>query len=200
MSDLLITILNSQTGASDAIALPPATEISFLRELAAPLVECSPSDPIVFEGRVLSSGTLASNNVVAGSILSVGPAPAATAPPAPPPAAATPTLDFSALLAGAGVPNPMAAPAPAPAPAFSNPFANLNAGFASARGPVSFDNMNLDQLMESNPNPEHFVSLLLSEKHLNCLKELKFHNPKIVADLEAARGDLNAAKGVWQVS
>ena len=69
------------------------------------------------QNRELSSGTLASNNVVAGSILSVG---SAVSPPAPPPAAApaaAPTLDFSALLAGAGVPVPLLA-APAPAPVF----------------------------------------------------------------------------------
>ncbi|GMI06536.1 hypothetical protein TrVE_jg199 [Triparma verrucosa] len=200
MADITITILNAQTNATEAITLPPATEISFLKELAAPLVNASPSDPILYENHELSSGTLASNNVVAGSILSVG---SAVSPPAPPPAAApaaAPTLDFSALLAGAGVPDPLlAAPAPAPAPApvpsFGNPLA-----FAAAapQGPVSFDGMNLDQLAQSNPNPAHFVQLLLSDKHLNCLKELRFHNPRIAADIEAKRSDLNSAKQVWQ--
>ena len=55
MADITITILNAQTNATEAITLPPATEISFLKELAAPLVNASPSDPILYEVRLFKT-------------------------------------------------------------------------------------------------------------------------------------------------
>jgi len=57
--------------------------------------------------------------------------------------------------------------------------------------------MNLDELMQYNPNPNHFVSLLLSKQHENCLKELRFHNPILANKLSTAPTTKTAAM-LWQ--
>ena len=133
-------------------------------------------------------------------------------PPNPNPNGQTPNalpagggLDFSALLNSAGVsPAPIAPPAaPAPDPAAAAPlsFQSLLAARAppaAARGPVSFDGMDLDTLMHSNPNPLHFVELLLSEKHVNCYKHLRYQNPVLAGAIDAKRSDLEAAAAVWR--
>jgi DNA damage-inducible protein 1 len=41
--------------------------------------------------------------------------------------------------------------------------------------------MSLDELLLHNPNPSHLVALLLDPLHSNCYKEMRYHNPTLVA-------------------
>jgi hypothetical protein len=49
--------------------------------------------------------------------------------------------------------------------------------------------MNLDDLIGNNPNPHNFISLLFKPEHINCLKELNYHNPPLATKLKALPDD-----------
>jgi hypothetical protein len=66
--------------------------------------------------------------------------------------------------------------------------------------PVQFDKMTLDDCMERNQNPSHFIQLLFSPNHPNLMKELNYHSPVLANKLKAAhasKSPLDAAM-IWR--
>ena len=200
-SEVTLTIINALTGASDAIRLSLSTSVSGLKEVCCPLLgfEELQGVAVTVEGRALgASGTLADAGVKSGDVLAFhgglgGYSGAATTSAAAGGggggggAGGGGGLDFSALLGGSSGAN-----------GGGGSFASsLSSRSALPRQPVSAPNMSLDALIASNPDPLHFVTLLLSKEHINCLKEMRFHNPPLAAKLSES-ANLEEAKLVWQ--
>jgi len=125
-------------------------------------------------------------------------------------------LDFTNLLAQAGM-LPTAPPrAPAPAPPssttvsssgasstavtsttgssppsfFINPNLFAQANQASVAPPVAWPGMTLDELRQNNPSIKTMLTLLFSPTHENCYKEWNFHEPTLIAKFEELGKDV----------
>jgi len=57
--------------------------------------------------------------------------------------------------------------------------------------------MTVDDMINLNPNPSHFVSLILSKEHERCFKQLRYYHPIVANDLTNAP-DQKAAALIWQ--
>ncbi len=70
----------------------------------------------------------------------------------------------------------------------------------SNAGPMQWDGMTLDDAIERNPNPQHFISILFdTSRHPNMLKELNYHSPSLASRLRAAASVSQAqAVDLWR--
>jgi hypothetical protein len=107
------------------------------------------------------------------------PTPHNSAAPSPPAGG----LDFSSLLSSSSATTggPVAS-GQANGLNFSLPGLN---SLDTQQQPVVWDGMHLDDVMERNSNPEHFIQVLFNTtRHPHLLKELNYHNPQLVTKLK----------------
>uniref|UniRef100_A0A6V2E1T3 Ubiquitin-like domain-containing protein n=1 Tax=Ditylum brightwellii TaxID=49249 RepID=A0A6V2E1T3_9STRA len=109
-------------------------------------------------------------------------------------------LDFSSLLASAGIAAPPSAPSTALTSSSTSSSSTTTApssrgltfdltrlANANTQQKVEWERMTLDDAMSRNPNPEHFIEILLDElKHPNLMKELNHHNPALAMKIKDA--------------
>jgi len=170
-SEMPIMLLSQRTGTSEVFEVSSNSTVAEVIELAKALLgESGDNLSLLLNGRPLTpvSSTMQQVGVNSGDLLLVQPTQAPK-----PPAAPSGGLDFSNLLAGT-----------APAPQASGP-----------RPPVYYPNMSVNEAIAHNPHPEVIVKLLQDKEHL--FKELRYYNPKLAADLQAAGPN---AVQVWRQS
>jgi len=73
-------------------------------------------------------------------------------------------------------------------------------GMFTPAAPVQWDGMSLDDALSRNPNPEHFVQILLDQqRHPNMLKELNYHSPTLATKLKHAGAiSIENAATIWR--
>ena len=204
MSEINITIFHPATSRTDAISLPPSATLTDLSSFASALLDLD-GDLVILRDRTkihdkndgertLQAAGLKDGDfltVVRASELQPANSPVRQRPrPNPPPAAGG--LDFSNLLA--------AAPAGAPAaPNHGGLTFNIPGLTAPASSrPVEWDGMNLDDAIARNQNVTHLMTLFVSPKHPNLLKELNYHNPQVYKKLMGANGNIDAMTSIWR--
>eukprot|EP00956_Cyclotella_meneghiniana_P015805 scaffold24550_cov60-Cyclotella_meneghiniana.AAC.10 len=210
MSEINITIFHPATSRTDAISLPPSASLSDLSSFASALLDLD-GDIVILRDRTKihdkngGERTLEAAGVKDGDFLTVvraselqpanGGQPARQrARPNPPPAATGGLgLDFSNLLAANGV---AAAPAASNHGGLTFNIPGLTAPAPSQ--PVEWDGMNLDDAIARNQNVTHLMTLFVSPKHPNLLKELNYHNPQVYKKLMGANGNIDAMAAIWR--
>jgi hypothetical protein len=174
--EIMLTLVNAETGESESIPFPTSTSLSQVVELCQAIFNLA-SIELRKEGRPISNHglSLSEAGLVNGDVLAVQPsrrgggAAAATAPSgssSSSSAAAAPSggLDFSNLLAAAGASSSSTGTAGGASRSgggldFGNLLTNMSGGGAGASPPppVYYKGMNLQEATGYNPHPETFV-------------------------------------------
>jgi hypothetical protein len=176
--EIMLTLVNAETGESESIPFPTSTSLSQVVELCQAIFNLA-SIELRKEGRPISNHilSLSEAGLVNGDVLAVQPsrrgggAAAAMSPSgsssSSSAAAAAPSggLDFSNLLAAAGASSSSTGTAGGASRSgtggldFGNLLTNMSAGTgASPPPPVYYKGMNLQEATGYNPHPETFVS------------------------------------------
>jgi len=172
----------SADGVSEQLDLGEGSDLTEVRSILEAMLNI-PADRqvLVLNGRHLpSGGTLGEANVTDGSFVLVAdrargsPAPAAQRAPRAP--AATGQIGQTGQPGQTG-----ASSAGWPAGSITG----LSQAGASGAGPVFWDGMSVDQVMENNTNPEHIVDIL--QRNPRILLELNFHHPDLAEHMRKDR-------------
>lgn len=178
-----VTLLSQKTGSSEvlpsvSLSSTVAECLSFAQALLGE--DSIPQPSLLLDGRRLSdSHTLQQAGVKNGDMLVLQSGSTANSTPSSAPAAGG--LDFSSLLANAPAPSPTLTATPTTSTAPGNP--------------VYYEGMHLDDAIAYNPHPLNIVQLFREKEHL--FKELRYHSPKLAAELQAATS-LDHAATLWR--